>query len=108
MVITDDIPFLDWRTRLAEMKTALWQERFTKFAYSFAVFLCGAIPLTILFIAHECASTGFFIVSDLVCVSVGIKLVPVAWSRLWLIVYYYILVRYCIIIESSQRVIKGM
>jgi len=89
-------------------KMVLWKKVTAQWAYSLAVFLCGAIPLTILFVAHECASTGFFIVSDLVCVSVGIKMVPVAWSRLWLIVYYYILVRYCIIIESPQRVIKGM
>ena len=71
---------------------------------SAAVFLVGAVPLMLLFAAHECASTGFFLSRALVCATAE-NMTP-TWARVWLVLFYYVLSRYCILIESPVRLIK--
>jgi hypothetical protein len=75
---------------------------------SAAVFLAGLVPMMLVFAAHECASTGFFLSHRITCDStVGMFTVAPVWSRMWLVVFYGLISRYCILIESPVCLIKA-
>ena len=75
---------------------------------SAAVFLAGFVPMMLVFAAHECASTGFFLAHGIACDStVGMFAVAPAWARIWLVLFYGLISKYCILIESPMRVIKA-
>ena len=75
---------------------------------SAAVFLTGLVPMMLVFAAHECASTGFFLSHRITCDStVGMFAVAPVWARLWLVVFYCLISKYCILIESPMRLIKA-
>jgi hypothetical protein len=71
-------------------------------------FLVAAIPLVFVFAAHECASTGYFLHHALHCrnLTENSQISP-AWSRIWLVFYYYVLSKYCIFIEPRDNLIKA-
>lgn len=65
-------------------------------------------PLFLLFAAHECASVGCFLSSNLRCNTAGYNTpMSSAWPHLWLVLYYYALCKYSILIESHGSCIKA-
>ena len=71
------------------------------FGYHVLVFSMVAIPLFALFAAHECTSIGYFLSPSLRCGSEH-EFSPISpvWSRLFLVIYYYSLCKYCTFMES--------
>jgi hypothetical protein len=75
---------------------------------SAAVFLAGLVPMVFVFAAHECASTGFFLSHAITCDStVWMFAVAPVWARIWLVVFYGLISKYCILIESPMCIIKA-
>ena len=74
---------------------------FLTFGYHVLVFSMVAVPLFALFAAHECTSIGYFLSSSLRCGS-ETEFNPISpiWSRLFLVIYYYLLCKYCNFMES--------
>jgi hypothetical protein len=72
-----------------------------KVGYNVLILSVAAIPMFSLFAAHECTSIGYFLSSSIRCGST-VQFSPISpvWSRLFLIIYYYILSKYCTMIES--------
>lgn len=75
---------------------------------SAAVFLAGFAPMMLVFAAHECASTGFFLSHGISCDrTVWMFAVAPSWARIWLVLFYGLVSKYCILIESPVRLIKA-
>jgi hypothetical protein len=72
-------------------------------------FSIAFVPLMGLFVLHECSSTGFFISTRLSCSngSGNASMMTPAWSRIWIVVYYYVIAKYCTLIEPPENVIKA-
>jgi hypothetical protein len=69
--------------------------------------LVALLPLVLLFAAHECATTGYFLSTQLHCArSAHTAPVSNTWPRLWLVLYYYALCKYSTMIESRESWIK--
>jgi len=77
------------------------QNMFLAFGYHVLVFSMVAIPLFALFAAHECTSIGYFLSSSIRCGSeTEFNPISPVWSRLFLVIYYYLLCKYCTFMES--------
>lgn len=82
--------------------------RLPRAARSAAVFLTGFVPMALVFAAHECASAGFFLSKAIVCDdTVFMSPASPTWARIWLVLFYYVVSKYCILIESPVRIIKA-
>ena len=68
--------------------------------YNVFVFSVAAVPLFLLFAAHECTSIGYFLHTSVRCGNaVEFSSISPVWSRLFLVLYYYALCKFCVFIE---------
>ena len=68
--------------------------------YNVFVFSVAAVPLFLIFAAHECTSIGYFLSTSVRCGNaVEFSSISPVWSRLFLVLYYYALCKFCIFIE---------
>lgn len=68
--------------------------------YNLFVFSVAAVPLFVIFAAHECTSIGYFLSPNVRCENaVEFSSISPVWSRLFLVLYYYALCKFCIFIE---------
>ena len=68
--------------------------------YNLFVFSVAAVPLFVIFAAHECTSIGYFLSPNVRCGNaVEFSSISPVWSRLFLVLYYYALCKFCIFIE---------
>jgi hypothetical protein len=65
-------------------------------------------PLIALFLLHECSSSGHMVDMHLNChMHPYSMIVSPTWSRIWLVLYYYTLMKYCTLIEPPVFLIKA-